>query len=561
MTRKYTPKFKYCFLILLTLESSAILSQTPEQYRSMVMAQNGIVAAESPLAAEAGVMILQSGGNAIDAAIAANAVMGVVAPQSCGIGGDLFAIVFEAKTKKIYGLNASGWSPAKSSLARFKGMSAIPEMSINAVTVPGVVAGWQELLTRFGRKKWGEVLAPAIRLAKDGFPVTEKVARDWSDHVDILKNNSEITKTYLINQQPLKMGQIFKNPNLAWSYEQIVKNGANAFYHGQITEKILQLSDKLGGLLSSRDFADFSPEWVTPLHINYRGWTVYELPPNGQGIAALMMLNIMQRFPLAQYGFGSANTLHIMIEAKKLAYSDLIAYLGDPRDQNLPITELLSANYTTQRTNSIDMQHAHCQVPAGIITNKKGDTTFLSVVDREGNMVALIQSNYTLFGSGLVASNTGFVLQNRGALFSLNPHSPNAFAPHKRPLHTIIPAFMQKGPLSIAFGIMGGWNQAQAHAQFVADIADFGMNIQQALDAPRFTKSTFTGCDVALENRFSPEVLQNLKMRGHILQLEPAFARIMGAGQAVMRDEKSGVNYGASDPRKDGEAIPEVFLK
>jgi len=311
-----------------------------------------------------------------------------------------------------------------------------------------------------------------------------------------------------------------------------------------------------GGKMSAEDLDQFSGEWVEPVSTTYRGWTVYEMPPNGQGIAALMMLNIMERFPLGEYGFGAAATLHAMIEAKKLAYADMRRYVGEPRDQRLPVATLLGKPWAEARAAQIDPQHARRDVAAGEMRGGT-DTTYLCAVDRDGNMVSLIQSNSGSFGSGIVAPGTGFVLQNRGALFSLDPGTPNALAGRRRPLHTIIPAFARKGDVAIAFGIMGGWNQPQAHAQFVADIADFGMNIQSALEAPRFTKQTFAGNDVEMEDRFPAEVRAELAAKGHEIRLRGAFSEHMGGGQAVERNFAAGVNYGASDPRKDGAAIAE----
>jgi len=314
-------------------------------------------------------------------------------------------------------------------------------------------------------------------------------------------------------------------------------------------------------VMTPQDMAEFFAEWVEPISTTYRDWTVYEMPPNGQGLAALLMLNMMETFPLGQkdYGFGSPNALHAMIEAKKLAYADLVKYIGDPRGQSLPVKTLLSKERAAERAKLIDPDHANCEVEAGTLPGG-GDTTYLSVVDRDGNMVSLIQSNYAEFGSGIVASGTGFALQNRGALFNLDPQSPNALAGRKRPLHTIIPAFAQKGDTRIAFGIMGGWNQSQAHAQFIANLVDYKMNIQAALEAPRFTKRTFPGCDVQMENRIPQKTRDELTAKGHKIQVMGTFSTAVGGGQAVMRDFSSGVNYGASDPRKDGQAAAEILF-
>jgi gamma-glutamyltranspeptidase / glutathione hydrolase len=545
----------------LSISAGYLLAQDRSQSRSMVISRNGIAAAESPLAAQAGVQILEHGGNAVDAAIAMNAMMGVVSPMMNGIGGDLFAIVYDAKANRLYGLNSSGWAPEALTieLLREQGLREMPQTGVNAITVPGAVEGWQKLVDKFGRKKLAEDLQPAIQTAQNGFPVTEWVSLYWASNVDFLRGDSEAAKVYLPSDRPPKLGEVFSNPDLAWSLQQIAERGRDAYYKGEISKRILETVKRHGGVMTAQDLAEFSAEWVDPISTTYRDWTVYELPPNGQGLAALIMLNIMETFPLGQkdYGFGSPKALHAMIEAKKLAYADLIRYIGEPHDQNLPIKALLSKDHAAERAKLIDPDHANCDVQAGTLPGA-GDTTYLSVVDRDGNMVSLIQSNYDLFGSGIVARGTGFVLQDRGALFNLDPESPNALAGRKRPLHTIIPAFAQKGDTRVAFGIMGGWNQSQAHAQFIANLADYRMNIQAALEAPRFTKRTFTGCDVQLENRISGKTREELTAKGHKIQVMGTYSAVVGGGQAVLRDSSTGVNYGASDPRKDGEAVPEI---
>jgi gamma-glutamyltranspeptidase/glutathione hydrolase len=538
------------------------MAQDRAQGRSMVIAQSGIVATESPLASQAGAEILARGGNAVDAAIAAHAVMTVVAPMWNGIGGDLFAIVYDAKSGKYYGLNASGWAPAAQSIERLreKGLHDMPARGIEPVTVPGSVDGWQKLLDRFGKKKMSEVLAPAIQAAEDGYTVTEWIAQHFASNVDLLRNDEAAAKTFLISDRAPRLGEVVRNPDLAWSLRQIAQGGRDAFYRGEITKRILALSARHGGALAPKDFSEYSSEWTDPISTTYRGWTVYEMPPNVQGIGALEMLNLMEQFDLHSYGLNSAPALHVQIEAKKLAYADVARYIGDPKMAKMPVSGMLSKLYATQRAKLIDMDHANCEAGPGTPMPSAGDTVYLSVVDREGNMVSFIESNYAEFGSGLVADGTGFVLHDRGALFSLDPASPNAIAGHKRPLHTIIPAFMEKDQIRIAFGIMGGWNQAQAHAQFVSHVADFGQNIQAALETARFTKPTFTGCDVLLENRVPGTVKAELEAKGHRVTMHNGFSDAFGGGQAVMRDYASGVNYGASDPRKDGAAIPELKI-
>jgi gamma-glutamyltranspeptidase/glutathione hydrolase len=406
------------------------------------------------------------------------------------------------------------------------------------------------------------VLAPAIQIAADGYPVTEWIALHFAANVELLRDNEAAAKTYLISDRAPHLGEVMHNPDLAWSLEQIAQGGRDAFYRGEITKRILALSARHGGVLTAKDFSDYSSEWVEPISTAYRGWTVYEMPPNSQGIAALEMLNLMEQFDLHSFGLNSSRALHVQIEAKKLAYADLARYIGDPKmaKQPLPVSGLLAKSYAAERAKLINLDHANCDAEPGQPLRSAGDTVYLSVVDREGNMVSFIESNYSEFGSGLVADGTGFVLHNRGALFNLDPSSPDVIAGHKRPLHTIIPAFLEKDQTRIAFGIMAGWNQAQAHAQFVSHVVDFGQNIQAALETARFTKPSFGGCDVLIENRLPGNARAELEAKGHKLILHNGFSDAFGGGQAVMRDYASGVNYGASDPRKDGAAIPELTV-
>jgi len=551
---------KWIAVAALILSASAAFGQGRGQARSMVISRNGIVASESPLASQAGAHILEHGGNAVDAAIATNAMMGVVEPMMNGIGGDLFAIVYDAKANKLYGLNASGWAPKALTIEflQKEGLKEMPKSGVHTIDVPGAVDGWQKLSDKFGRKKLAEDLAPAVRTAREGFPITEWVAMYWADAADKLRENEEAARIYLPKDHTPKTGEIFANADLAAALDAIGARGRDAFYKGELAKKMLAGMKRHGGTMAEEDLEKFSSEWVEPISTTYRDWTVYELPPNGQGLAALEMLNIMETFPLGTkgYEFGSSKALQAEIEAKKLAYIDLQKYIGEPRGQKLPVAQLLSKDWAAARARLIDADHANCN-PTAREMEGGHDTTYLSVVDRDGNMVSLIQSNYSSFGSGIVAPGTGFVLHNRGALFVLDTASPNALAGRKRPLHTIIPAFAQKGEVRVAFGIMGGWNQSQAHAQYIANLADYKMNIQAAMEAPRFTKPTFSGCDVIMENRFSQKTRDELTSKGHQIDLQPSFAEHTGGGQAVMRDFSAGVNYGASDPRKDGEAVPE----
>jgi gamma-glutamyltranspeptidase / glutathione hydrolase len=561
-----SPKLRRALLALLSAVifvtahgGSEACAQDRNQGRSMVISRNGIVAAESPLAAQAGVQMLERGGNAVDAAVAANAVMGLVAPMSNGIGGDLFAIVYDAKSGELYGLNASGWAPAGLTIEFLKkqGFRDMPSQGIQSVTVPGAVDGWQKLLDRFGKKKFSEVLAPTIRTAEDGFPLPEWISGIWAANADFLRGNEAATQTYLPDDKAPRLGQIFRNPDVARSLRLIAQGGRDAYYKGELAKAIVETSRRHGGTHTEKDFAEFSAEWVEPISTTYRGWTVYELPPNVQGLAALEMLNIMETFPLDKWGLNTTASLHAMIEAKKLAYADLVRYIGDPKFSTLPVKQLLSKDFAATRAKLIDPNRANCNVGPGTLL-PGSSTIYLSTVDREGNMVSLIQSNFGDFGSGIVAEGTGFVLQNRGAFFTLDPASPNALAPRKRPIHTIIPAFMERGNVRIAFGIMGVWNQSQAHAQYVSHIVDFNQNIQAAMETARFTKQTFSGCDVELENRVPGNVRAELEAKGHLVQMHNGFSNRFGGGQAVMRDFAAGVNYGASDPRKDGAAVPEL---
>lgn len=529
--------------------------------RSMVISRHGIVAASQTLASAAGVKVLENGGNAVDAAIAVNATLGLMEPSGNGVGGDLFAIVYEARTRRLYGLNSSGWSPSglTPEFLQNKGITAMPNLGIYSVTVPGAVAGWEAMHKKFGRSPWEQLFQPAIHYAREGFPVTEWIAGSWKSSVPKFKS-PEAARIYLPNGHPLQVGEIFRNPDLAKTLELIAQKGADGFYKGPVAKAIVDVSKAEGGTITMSDLDDFKPEWVEPISTTYRGWTVYELPPNGQGIAALSMLNIMERFPLSEYGPNSAKALHTMVEAKKMAYADMLRYVGDPHFSKVPVERMLSRELAETHAREITEGKANCKVtPADLLSLSRlpgADTIYLTVIDRDGNMVSLIQSNYLGFGSGVVPLNVGFMLQNRGGLFTLEPNQPNTLAPRKRPLHTIIPAFMTKGETRVAFGIMGGWNQSQAHAQFVANVVDFGMNIQEALEAPRFTKGSFDGCDVEMESRIPEPVRDELGRWGHVITVKAPYSGVVGGGQAV-QSNGGRVHFGASDPRKDGAAIPE----
>jgi gamma-glutamyltranspeptidase/glutathione hydrolase len=550
--------------LLLPSFGSAAIPPGRDYAGSMTVSQYGIVATSQTLASQAGASILARGGSAVDAAIAANAALGVIEPMMNGMGGDLFAIVYDAKTKKLYGLNASGWAPQGMTIEalRAKGITEkIPGPTIYSVTVPGAVAGWDALHHRFGKLTLMEDLRPAITFAERGVPIPETDAENWKQDSAPFASEPTFASVFLPGGKPLGLGETFHNLDLAASLRIVGLKGRDGFYRGPIANSILKLEKERGGFLDAADLADFEPEWVDPISTTYHGWKVSEIPPNSQGIAALSMLNIMEQFPLRQWGHDSVNTLHVEIEAKKLAYADMLQYVGDPRASHIPTIELLSKNLAKTRASLIQEQ-AQCSVLPAVLKEQlsgmSSDTTYLSVVDRDGNEVSLIQSNSGDFGSGLVPPNTGFVLQNRASGFTLKPGQPNSLAPHKRPLHTIIPGFMQKGDTTIAFGIMGGLNQAQAHAQFVSNIADFDMNIQAALDAARFGKRTFAGCDVHIENGFSKTVIEGLSSKGHQVEIVPRYSQDMGRGNAVSHNDRLAVNFGASDPRADGQAVPEA---
>jgi gamma-glutamyltranspeptidase / glutathione hydrolase len=541
--------------------SMAAHAQDRSQARSMVISTGGIVATSQTLASQAGAQVLARGGSAMDAAIAANATLGVVEPESCGMGGDLFAIYWDAKTGKLTAINASGWAATGQTIDFLKSQGAkeMPQEGIQSVTVPGCVDGWSKLHKRFGRLPWKDLFQPAIYYAEHGFPVTEMIGAAWAekDVVEKLSKDENARRVLLPNGKAPEVGSLFHNPQMAAAYRLLGAQGAAVFYRGPIAKALLKTSERLGGKMTAADLADFEAEWVEPIAGDYHGWKVYELPPNGQGVAAIEMLNILSLFPLSTYSPRGVLELHTEIEAQKLAYQDLHRYVADMRFAKVPVEGMISVQYARERAALIDPDKARCDVAPGNPAKIHGDTIYLSVVDRDGNIVSLIQSLYQHFGSGVVVDDYGFALQNRGGLFDLDPAHPNALAPRKRPFHTIIPAFMEKGDVHIGFGIMGGLNQAQAHAQFVSNLVDHGMSIQLALEAPRFTKKTFGGCDVLIESRIPLEVRQALEGKGHKLTLQGDFSSEMGGGQVVVHNSTTGVNFGASDPRKDGAAVPE----
>jgi len=548
------PAIAFLILILVDL---CLPAQDRSYGRSVVATQYGIVATSEIQASQAGARVLEQGGSAIDAGIAANAVLGVVEPMMNGFGGDLFAIYYDAKTGKLYGLNASGWAPKALTIEHLnaKGIMQMPQLGIDSVTVPGAVDGWQKLHDRWGKLPWRSLFQPAIFYAGHGYPVPEIIDDYWKLDRYALMQNPESRRVYLPGDKAPERGQVFRNPEIAHALTLIANQGESAFYKGDIAKAILKTSADLGGTMTAEDLAEFSAEWVEPISTTYRDWTVYELPPNGDGLAALEMLNIMERFKPDPDGPHSVGELHTRIEAMKLAYADVKAYDGDPSFNTIPVGQLLSKEFAAKRAALIDPEKANCAVAPGALS--KSDTTYFTVVDREGNILSIIQSNYESFGSKVTVQGMGFALQDRGGLFSIDPKSPNSLAGRKRPFHTIIPAFMQRGDQHIGFGIMGGMNQPLAHAQFVSNIADYNMNIQAALEEPRFTVSAKLGCNILIESRVTPASIDTLTKMGHILDVHKEYTARMGRGNAVLHDSATGVNFGASDPRADGAAIPE----
>jgi gamma-glutamyltranspeptidase/glutathione hydrolase len=539
-------------LFCVTLLAMTMIAQDRSHERSMVITPNGIVATSHYLASQAGAQILSKGGSAVDAAIASNAVLSVTEPMMNGIGGDLFAIHWDAKSGKLTGINASGWSPQALTAEhlRGRGLSKMPPYGIDSVTVPGCVAGWAAMHKRFGRLPWADLFAPAIYYAEHGYAVPEIIHDVWSNP----QLTDEAKRVFLPGGHAPAVGDLFRNPDYAHTLRLIADSGPDVFYRGEIAKAILATSTELGGTLAADDLAQFQPEWVEPISTDYRGWRVYELPPNGQGMAALSMLNMMEQTSPAADGPQGVTELHKKMEAMKIAYADLDRYVADPKFIKVPTSGLISKQYAAERAKLIDPNKARCDYPPGTLPHS--DTTYLSVVDREGDIVSWIQSNYEHFGSGIVVRGMGFPLQDRGALFTLERGHPNELAGRKRPFHTIIPAFMEKGDIHIGFGIMGGANQPLAHAQFVSNVVDYGMNIQAALSAPRFTVRGDT-CTLLIESRVKPEVVEQLRTKGQNLEVRKEYSERMGRGQVVLHNSAKKMNFGASDPRADGSAEPE----
>lgn len=533
--------------------------------RSEVIGCNGMVAASQPLAAQVGIDILKKGGSAVDAAIAVNAALGLMEPSGSGIGGDLFAIVWDSRQGKLYGLNASGPSPAALTLAYFQenGIRRMPVKGPLPWTVPGCVAGWFALHERFGRLSMKDVLAPAIAYAEQGFPLSELIAFYWQRSLQTFASYENFQKLYAPGGRIPAKGDIFRNPELAATYRILARRGRDAFYRGELARKIVAYSRKAGGFFSLRDFAAFRPEWVEPLSVDYRGYDVWELPPNGQGLAVLQMLRLLGQFDLKAMGHNSADYLHALVEAKKIAYEDRARFYADPRFASCDYAALISPAYARKRLGLFRPERASTFIPAGDPSLARGDTVYLTVVDRDFNAVSLIQSNYVGFGSGMVPDGLGFCLQDRGALFNLQePEHPNAFAPGKRPFHTIIPGFVTRaGRPVFSFGVMGGDMQPQGHVQILCNIIDFAMNLQEAGDAPRFRHAGSSepegevmrdGGMLFLESGVDAEVVRDLIRRGHRVSRS---ASEFGGYQGIWIDWERRVLIGASESRKDGCAI------
>ena len=554
---------KILFFLILIFSSDIFLYDrlTGKDFatRSEVIATNGMAATSHPLATQTALDVLKDGGNAIDAAIAANAVLGLVEPTGCGIGGDLFAIVWIEEDKKLYGLNSSGPAPQDMTIEKLKamGVDKIPPFGPLPVTVPGAVAGWTALHKRFGNKSFEELFNNAIYYADNGFPITEVVGYYLQLSSERYKDYPNFKDVWMPNGEALKKGDVFVNKDLANTYKQIAKSYGESFYKGDIALTISKFITEQGGFLSVDDLKSYEPEWINPVSSNYRGFDVWELPPNGQGIAALQILNILEQYDIANMGHNSAEYIHLFTEAKKLAYEDRAKYYADMSFADVPVKELISKEYALTRNKLINPKKAASTYDSGIFED--GDTIYMTVADKDGNMVSLIQSNYRGMGSGMVPPNLGFMLQDRGEMFSLDPDHRNSLEGGKRPFHTIIPAFITKDDKPfISFGLMGGGMQPQGHAQIVVNIVDFQMNLQEAGDAPRIRhfgsseptgETMLNGGFLSLESGINDQVRNELLKLGHNLKDEKGG---YGGYQAIMKVNE--VYYGASESRKDGHA-------
>ena len=567
-----SPRLLFGMWVVIAMNTSDLIAAgydrpvgDPQQSRSVVVAKHGIVATSHPLAAQAGLEVLKNGGNAIDAAIATDAMLGVVEPASCGIGGDLFCIYWDSKTNRLYGLNASGRSPYNLNREVFKkqGLDQIPLYGPPSWSVPGCVSGWDALTKRFGTKPWSELLAASIKTAEEGFPVTEVIAGEWAGAAARLREWPDSANTLLLDgKRAPRFGEVFRNPRLAATYRRLAAEGVDAFYRGDIARSIVAFSESHGGYFSLRDFSEHTSDWIEPVSTNYRGYDVWELPPSGQGIAVLQMLNVLEKFDLRALGPGSAGYLHLFVEAKKLAYADRAQFYADPQMVDVPTAELISKTYGQKQAARIDPRRAATDVPPGDPKLAQGDTIYLTVVDKDRNCCSLIQSNFHGFGSQVVPGEVGFPIQNRGQLFALDDRHPNRLEPHKRPFHTIIPAMVTKdGRPWFCFGVMGGDMQPQGHVQILVNLIDFQMNVQAAGDAARVQhlgSATPTGLPaqgggtVTVESGISSSVVDELRAKGHnVVRSKGGY----GGYQGILIDWEQGVLHGATEVRKDGAAV------
>lgn len=537
------------FLLVAALHAQDRPAPNVHQTRSEVLARHGMIATSQPLASAAGLRVMMEGGNAFDAAVTAAAVLSVVEPMMTGPGGDVFALVWSAKDQRLYGLNSSGPAGSKATIKYFqkKGLDEIPLEGLEPVSVPGAVEGWNQLLQRFGTLSLGQALRPAIDYAGNGYPVSPVVAAEWKRGEAKLRRHPTSRAVWLVDDRAPRVGEVFKNPKLAQTYRRLSQN-PDALYRGDLAQEIADFIEKNGGLVTLKDLHNFHAEWVEPISTTYRGYQVFELPPNGQGIAALEMLNILEGFDLSKYRHNSGDYLHLLVEAKRLAFADLYHLVADPNYARVPVKQMLSKEYAAKRRALINPEKANPEVESGI--SWSGDTVYLTAADGDGNMVSFINSIFYQWGSGVVAGNTGITLQNRGALFSLNPDHPNHLEPGKRPFHTIIPAMVLKdGKPWLSFGVMGGPMQPQGHVQVLCNLIDFGMNLQQAGESPRFYHNNGV---LALEYGIGADARLSLLDKGHrLVDVEGSF----GGFQGILRDPATGAYTAGSDPRKDGLAI------
>ncbi len=523
--------------------------------RSVTMGPRGMVSSSQHLATQAGYRALLKGGNAVDAAVAMVSTLNVVEPQSVGIGGDAFALIYLAEDDKLIGMNASGRAPYKATLDYFhqNGYQMIPERGILSATVPGALHGWAQAVERYGNLSFKDALEDAIFYAQNGFPVSEVIAGDWKNARDLLLSRKDSAEAYLIDGRAPMPGQVFQNQDLADTFKKIATDGIETFYRGDICNAIVDFSDQNGGLFSHKDFSDHTTTWVEPIASDYRGYTIYELPPNGQGITALQMLNILEGYDIGSLTHNSPEYLHRLIEAKKIAFSDRDYHVTDPEVESVPVERLISKDYAEACRKHIDLKYAMLP-PSPPSLAKNSETVYVTAVDQDRNAVSFISSIFMHFGSGVVVDGTGIILQNRGKSFSLDPTHPNRLKPHKRPMHTIIPGMVfQAGKFLMSFGVMGGDMQPQGHTQFLINLIDFKMNLQEAVDAPRVRH--MQGKDVFVEDGIPEQTIAMLEKKGHqVIRIPPAVNQV-GGGQAIYLDRKQNVLYGASDRRKDGCAI------